>query len=85
LGSNAMIGKCAYETNRSGLSARRDFCEVGVLGFLGIGKTVETATDFDNLTSLSQRVQCVGVYALFNQIASSKRDSFFAKDLQCAI
>jgi hypothetical protein len=53
LGSNAVIGKCAYETNRSGLSARRDFCKVGVFGFRGIGKAVETATDFDNLTRLS--------------------------------
>jgi hypothetical protein len=52
LGSNTVIGKCASETNRSGLTTRRYFCEVGVLGFLGIGKTVETATDFDNLTSL---------------------------------
>jgi hypothetical protein len=51
-----------------------------VLGFLGIGKAVESATIFHDLTSLAQRVQRISVYAVLDQIASSKRDSFFAKE-----
>ena len=59
--------------------------EVGILGFPGFGQTIETTAEFDNLATISQGIERIGMHPERHQVSSAERAALFAEGLQCGL
>jgi hypothetical protein len=85
LGRDAVIRERADQTDGRVRRARRDDGEVGMLGFADLGQAVKAAAEFDDSTAFTQGVECVGMHAERDQIASAQRTALIAESLECGI
>ena len=56
-----------------------------MLGFAGIGQTIEAAAEFDDSAALTQGVERVGVHSECDQVASTERAALIAESLECGV
>jgi hypothetical protein len=56
-----------------------------MLGFAGIGHTVETTAKFKDAAAVSQRIQRVGVHSACDEIPGAQRAALFAKGIECRV
>src|ERR1039458_6193631 len=85
LGRDVVVRERADQTDGRVRCARRDYGEVGMLGFADIGQAVEAAAELHDSTALTQGVERVGVHPVRDHIASAQRTALVAENLECGV
>lgn len=79
LGRKAVIRERTDEADRGVGCSRPDDGEVGVLGFVDLGKPIKTAVERDDSAAVAQGVKRVGVHAKGEHVAGAQRSALVAE------
>ena len=82
---DAVVRECADQADRRLGRSCRYYGEIGMLGFPGLGQTMEAAAEFDDLTAIPQGIESVGMHPECDQVSSAERAVLVAEGLQCGL